>query len=184
MSAWVALVHHPVLDRAGDVITTAVTNLDVHDIARSARTYDVAGYFVVTPIEAQRRLVERILSHWRDGSGARRVPERTEALARCEVVDTVDDAIAAIEERAGQAPSLIATTARSGRPMASYGEVAASIAQRPGLILFGTGHGLAPGVLDRVDHVLKPIQPDASYNHLSVRAAAAITLDRLFGATD
>lgn len=184
MTAYVALVHHPVLDRAGDVITTAVTNLDVHDIARSARTYDVAGYFVVTPIEAQRSLVERILSHWRDGSGARRVPERTEALARCEVADSVDDAIAAIEARTGRTPSLIATTARTGRPIAPYAKIAASLDERPGLILFGTGHGLAPSVLDRVDHVLRPIQPDASYNHLSVRAAVAITLDRLFGETD
>ncbi|HBQ11088.1 MAG TPA: hypothetical protein DEF51_07890, partial [Myxococcales bacterium] len=66
---YLALVHHPVVDRAGDVITTAVTNLDVHDIARSARTYDLAGYYVVTPIEAQHRLVDRILGHWRDGAG-------------------------------------------------------------------------------------------------------------------
>jgi tRNA (guanine37-N1)-methyltransferase len=51
---------------------------------------------------------------------------------------------------------------------------------RPWLILFGTGHGLAAEVLERADVALPPIRPGV-YNHLSVRAAAAITLDRLFG---
>ena len=34
----IALVHHPVLDKGGAIVTTALTNLDVHDLARSART--------------------------------------------------------------------------------------------------------------------------------------------------
>lgn len=38
-----ALVHHPVRDRGGNAVTTAVTNLDVHDIARTARTYGLRG---------------------------------------------------------------------------------------------------------------------------------------------
>ena len=37
----VALVHYPIVDRRGDVVNTAVTNLDLHDIARTARTYGV-----------------------------------------------------------------------------------------------------------------------------------------------
>jgi hypothetical protein len=45
----------------------------------------------------------------------------------------------------------------------------------------GTGWGLADQVLDRVDRLLAPIQGAADYNHLSVRSAAAIILDRLFG---
>ena len=184
MNVWVGLVHHPVRDRAGEVITTAVTNLDVHDIARTARTYDLAGYFVVTPIEAQRKLVERILSHWRDGPGAKRVPERSEALARCEVIESVELAIAAIEDRSGEAPLVVATGARASGGAAEYREVAEALRGRSGLILFGTGHGLASSVVEAADHVVAPIQPDASYNHLAVRAAAAITLDRLFGGFD
>ena len=88
----VALVHYPVRNRAGETITTSVTNLDVHDIARSARTYDVGRYYVVTPIEAQRRLVGRILEHWIDGSGARRIPERGEALLRVACAESLADA--------------------------------------------------------------------------------------------
>jgi tRNA (guanine37-N1)-methyltransferase len=52
--------------------------------------------------------------------------------------------------------------------------------ERPFLLLFGTGHGLAQEVLERADLALPPIRP-GSYNHLSVRAACAIILDRLFG---
>ena len=43
MNTWVALAHHPVLDKDGRIVTTAVTNLDVHDIARAARTFGLAG---------------------------------------------------------------------------------------------------------------------------------------------
>ena len=57
-----ALVHHPVLDRGGGTVTTAITNLDLHDMARSARTYGVGDLFIVHPIEAQRLLAERIRS--------------------------------------------------------------------------------------------------------------------------
>src|SRR5687767_16015505 len=84
-----ALVHHPVRDRAGGIVTSAITNVDVHDLARSARTYGLAGYWVVSPIAAQRLLVDRILDHWRTG-GARRVPERTVALSICRAAESVD----------------------------------------------------------------------------------------------
>ncbi|HJL15824.1 MAG TPA: RNA methyltransferase [Sandaracinaceae bacterium LLY-WYZ-13_1] len=184
MSAvYVALVHHPVRDRAGDTITTAVTNLDVHDLARSARTYDVDGYFVVVPLEVQRQLVQRILDHWREGAGARRVPERSEALRICEPLASLEDAREAVVAREGRAPLVVATGARppAGVEPTGYAEARARMAEEPSLVLFGTGHGLARSVVDAADLVLAPIRPGASYNHLSVRAAAAITLDRLFG---
>jgi len=38
---YTALIHYPVLGRDGRIITTAVTNLDIHDIARSSRTYNI-----------------------------------------------------------------------------------------------------------------------------------------------
>jgi hypothetical protein len=59
----VALVHHPVLDRRGDLVTTAVTNLDIHDIARAAKTYGAGCYYLVTPLVEQQRLVDRLLEH-------------------------------------------------------------------------------------------------------------------------
>lgn len=179
----IALVHHPVRDREGNVITTAVTNLDVHDIARSARTYDLDAYYVVTPIEAQEKLVERILEHWRTGPGARRVPERSRALALCRVLPSLDAVRADMAARHGRPPQIFVTEARpelAGEAIA-HADVSARLAEGPSLILFGTGHGLAPSVIEQADVVISPIRGAASYNHLSVRAAVAITLDRLFG---
>ena len=37
---FVALIHYPVLNRNGQIVTSAITSLDLHDIARSARTFD------------------------------------------------------------------------------------------------------------------------------------------------
>jgi hypothetical protein len=40
---------------------------------------------------------------------------------------------------------------------------------------------LADGLLESADLLLEPIAAASDYNHLSVRAAAAIILDRLLG---
>ncbi len=181
--SWVALVHHPVYDKNGRVITTAITNLDIHDLARSSRTYGLAGYHLVTPVAAQRELASRIMAHWRSGEGAAMNDFRRQALAPVEVVPSLDDSIAAVAAAAGSPPLLVATSARRGPRTVGYDDLLADpeLPARPLLILFGTGWGLADQVMDRVDRVLAPIQGAADYNHLSVRSAAAITLDRLFG---
>ena len=179
---YLALVHFPVRDRAGARISTAVTNLDVHDIARTARTYGLAGYFVVTPLEAQRTLVNRILDHWRVGAGKRRLPERAEALRITEPLHSIGNAVEAVREATGEAPLIAATSAREESvTLTGYREVAAELAARPGLLLFGTGHGLERETLAEADRLLPPIRGGADYNHLSVRAAVAITLERLIG---
>jgi hypothetical protein len=180
-----ALLHYPVQDRAGQTVTTAVTNLDVHDIARTARTFGVRRYYVVTPIEAQHVLVQRIIDHWTHGAGRKRIPERHVALALCESLATLEAAIADITAREGAPPKLIATAARAttGRALATFPDVRAELARgtESFLILFGTGHGLAGSVLQMADVLLEPIAGASDYNHLSVRAAAAIALDRLLG---
>ncbi len=178
-----ALLHYPVRDRDGQCVTTAVTNLDVHDIARSARTYGVERYYVVTPIEAQHLLVQRIIEHWSTGAGRRRIPERQVALALCQPVASLQQVLAELEAREGRRPLLVATSARSepGRASTSFSALRARLATEDEafLILFGTGHGLADPVLAQADLLLEPIAGPGDYNHLSVRAAAAIVLDRL-----
>lgn len=179
-----ALLHHPVRDRAGAVVTTSVTNLDVHDIARSARTYGLGRYYVVTPIEAQHALVRRITDHWTEGAGRRRMPERHEALELAWPLVSLEQAVSDAEQRHGRKPKLIATAARSEGPVRITFEAGRRLlADDEGvyLILFGTGHGLADRLLETVDYVLEPIPGRAGYNHLSVRAAAAIIFDRLLG---
>jgi hypothetical protein len=180
----IALVHHPVLDGKGDVVTTAVTNLDVHDLARSARTYGASDYFVVHPIAAQRELVERIREHWTDGSSGRRIPDRREAIALVRIVETLDAAVEALGGR--DRVEVWVTAARAlGQPV-TFEEARERLrrdSDRPVLLVFGTGWGLAPPVLESADALLEPIRAESSdYNHLSVRSACAIALDRLLGA--
>lgn len=173
------LVHYPVLDRTGATITTSVTNLDVHDLARSARTYGLSRYYIVTPIAAQRALVEGITEYWKTPSAQERLLPRTRALARVRVVASVADAVADLTELEGEAPELVATSAQPSSfcPEMSFREAAR--ATKPQLLLFGTGHGLAADILAQCVYRLPPIDPGFGYVHLSVRAAVAIILDRL-----
>lgn len=182
-SIWIALVHHPVLNRQRDVITTAITNLDVHDIARAARTYNARGYFIVTPIERQRALASKIVEHWVEGYGSTRVPERGEALRLVKTSETLEETIELVTAESGQRPKVIATCARAGKATTSSRALRERILSgEPVLLLLGTGWGLADAVFEIVDEVLEPIEtPGGDYNHLSVRTAAAITLDRLMG---
>lgn len=179
-----ALVHHPVLDRGGDVVTTAITNLDLHDMARSARTYGASELFVVHPIEAQRLLASRIQEHWVAGSGKRRIPDRAVAMDTLRVVPALADAYAALGGRDAVEVWTTAASARSA-DVTTYPEARARLADiaRPVLILFGTGWGLSRDLVTSADVRLSPIRAaaDTGYNHLSVRAACAITLDRLLG---
>ena len=179
-----ALVHYPVLDRQDGVVTTAITNLDLHDMARSARTYGAEGLFIVHPIEAQRLLAERVREHWVEGSGKRRIPDRATAIDLLRVVPSLDDAFAALGGRAAIEVWTTAASARGGA-VTSYAEARERLAaaERPVLILFGTGWGLTGEVVAGADVRIAPIRAraDTGYNHLSVRAACAITLDRLLG---
>lgn len=174
------LVHHPVLSREGEVVTSAITNLDLHDIARSAFTYDVARFYVAHPVEAQRALALRIRSHWVGGSGALRIPDRSLAMSRLEIVESLDRALAELEPPV----ELWATSAAAGAPRLDHREARELLRRGQGSValVFGTGWGLAPSIIGRATHVLDPIRSPRSdgYNHLSVRAAAAIMLDRLF----
>ncbi len=184
---YTALVHHPVKDRDGATVTTSVTNLDVHDIARSTRTYNLSGYYIVTPISAQHAIVDRILQHWKPGApGAGRVPQRAEALRLIEVTRSIEEAVAHIKEREGVHPRVWVTGARApeGMEITEFSDAQTKLSAEPEvpvLILFGTGHGLTHDTVTAADAILAPIRAKGDYNHLSVRAAAAIILDRLFG---
>lgn len=174
----VALVHHPVTDRNGDVITSAVTNLDLHDLARTAMTYGVDGYYVVTPVEEQQRLVQRLLDHWRQGHGAHYNPDRARALQLVEVVDTLDAALGKWRQRSSDSAVPLLTGA--GREDGIGFPAATSLLrEKPLLLTLGTGSGLADEIFGHGWPVLEPIAGVGDYNHLPVRAAAAIMLDRI-----
>ncbi len=179
----IALVHHPVLDGRGEIVTSAFTNLDIHDLARSARTYGVTDYFVVHPITAQRELVLRIKKHWEEGSSGKRIPARKDALALVRAVPALADAYA---ELGGRDAIEVWTTGAKAEPGAMSIASARERVEGEGkivLIVFGTSWGLAKEIHDAADARLAPIEPKRAtgYNHLSVRAACAIMLDRLLG---
>ena len=186
-SVYVALLHHSMRDKNGLVVTTAVTNLDIHDIARSSRTYGVKNYFLVNPLAEQQDVVKRIMGHWQGSGGRDYNPDRSEAFERVKIVSWFQDAIREIEAIEGEKPEVLMTSARKpdGMRWLKWSEARASI-QKPGrakLLVFGTGHGMTEEMLREGDFVIDPILPqqESGYNHLSVRSAVAIALDRLLG---
>jgi len=182
--AHLALVHHPVVDRTGAVITTALTNFDIHDLARSSLTYGLAGYHIVTPITSQRDKAAHIAKLWIDDAQGE---HRARALRLVRTAASIEAVIEALTAEHGIAPMVVATSARASSfpeiprrsPSALFAEASASSA--PLLILLGTGWGLAESLIPSVSHMLAPIEGASEWNHLSVRSAGAVLLDRLFG---
>ena len=182
MNVHVALLHYPVYNRQGEIIVSSVTNLDIHDIARAALTYGVSRFYLVTPLEDQLKLIQRLLSHWREGHGSARHPERKMALGLVTAAASLAEVVGIIETDCGQKPELLVTSASQADATLSYSEARERIKQgKPVLILFGTGWGLTKEVLAMADSTLAPIRGSSDYNHLSVRSAVAIILDRLMG---
>lgn len=179
---YVALVHHPVVNKNGETIASAVTNLDLHDIARAARTYGLKGFYVTTPLEDQQTLIRRIVAHWLEGAGGQYNPKRREALRLVRPMDSLAAALAEIAQREGRPPQTVATAARHRQGSIGFGELRKKLAgESPHVLLLGTAWGLADTVFEQADMVLAPVQGPSNYNHLSVRAAAAIIMDRLLG---
>ena len=180
---WLALVHYPVYNKKHEVINTSITNLDIHDIARACATFGLAGYFLVQPAAGQQELIGSLLKHWQYGFGARYNPDRHEALSKISLCASLAEAQAAIEQQTGQKPRLVATSARPTPGMQGYAKMRRQIAEadEPYLLVFGTGWGLTDELLAEADCVLRPVYGVDDYNHLSVRSAVSIILDRLFG---
>lgn len=185
----VVLLHYPVTNRGGEPITTSVTNLDIHDIARTARTYEMDHYFLVTPIIEQHEVVGRILGHWQRPQSKEWHPDRFEALSRVELVAYFDDVKKRLDERyPGYPLEVVMPDARPLEKQVGYSELRTRWSQeeKPGIkiVVLGTGGGVSPVFYPEVHNFLAPIygpQGSKGYNHLSVRAAAAIILDRLRG---
>lgn len=179
----VALIHYPVYNKHGDVVTTAVTNLDIHDIARSSRTFGADRYYIVTPVEEQQKLVQKVTDHWQSGWGAAYNPKRKAALDIVAVVPTLNSALHDMEGRLGHPPKVVVTGAAARSNSISSAELSAVMAAdgQEFLLLFGTGWGMTEEIFDAADYVLEPIQGSGEYNHLAVRSAVSIYMDRLFG---
>jgi len=138
---------------------------------------------VVTPLRSQQELASRLIDHWVKGWGAVYNPTRKEALSLVRMAEDLEEIIEGINAERAWRVKTIATAARHYKGARSYGEITKILQKRedgPFLILFGTGWGLARELIEGSDYILASIE-GRGYNHLSVRTAAAIILDRLLG---
>jgi tRNA (guanine37-N1)-methyltransferase len=184
---YAVLMHTQVILPNDMVGCTSVTSLDIHDIARSACTYGLKGYFIVTPLADQQKIIRKLLGFWASEEGADYNMHRHKALENVYLVSSLDEALEIIAQRENAEPLLMGTSAR----VPEYEQHACSIsyydqkrvwaAMRPLAFIFGTGRGLAAEVLKRCDFMLPPVKGFGSFNHLSVRSAAAIVFDRWLG---
>lgn len=179
----VALLHYPVYNKHRQLVTTAFTNLDIHDIARTSRTFGLSRYYLVSPSEEQQQLIQRIVTHWDSGWGANYNPDRREALSIVRMVDSLQDALTDLQQTYQRPINIIATGAAKRSGVATFTALRQSLQNKDQhhLLLLGTGWGLADEVFQQATTILEPIQGCGDYNHLPVRSALAIMLDRLLG---
>lgn len=188
---YLALLHYPVYDKNGRIVATSITNYDIHDISRLARTYNLGGYYMVTPLISQQELCRRIIRHWVTGFGSQYNQTRNEAFSTTYLADSLQEVIEHLHEKFQTSPVVIMTSAREHiateceKPLLSYRDARKAVrehAATPHLIVLGTGYGVENQCIrDYSDEVLEPVRGVSGYNHLSVRSAAAIMIDRLFG---
>ncbi|OGR05870.1 MAG: hypothetical protein A2511_07415 [Deltaproteobacteria bacterium RIFOXYD12_FULL_50_9] len=177
-----ALVHYPVVNKNSEIIGSAVTNLDVHDLARACRTFGINNLYLVTPFRDQQRMIGEILDHWLTGYGSEYNSNRKDALSIVKICDDLEQLFAEVTEKWHERPIILATSARQCPKTWAYEKVREKIfAGDRFLILFGTAWGLSPVVIESLDGTLPPLSGFSDYNHLAVRSAAAIILDRLLG---
>lgn len=183
---YIALVHHPIVNKYGEVVTTSITTFDIHDSARIGRTFGVKTVFLVSPIEEQQGLVSYFKNYWTEGCGGQRHASRRDALERIEGAVSLAKTLERIKECEGDSPLVVATSAREIATLPNW--TMATLAtewqkqRKPLLLLFGTGWGLAEEVFTSCQAILEPILGADTYNHLPVRAAIAIYLHELCNA--
>jgi len=179
---YAVLMHDQVMVN-GAVGTSSVTSIDIHDIARSARTYGLQEYGIVTPLQDQKKIVETILGFWHTAGIAYNY-NRADAVGKVSVHDSLNAFIVHVKHKEEQEPVIIATSAKrcEGIPFISYHDQAVVWGlKRPVIFIFGTAQGLSHELIERCDYLLGPIEGFSDFNHLSVRSAAAIIFDRWLG---
>lgn len=174
-----ALVHHPVLNRKGETIASTVDEMDVFDACRLSLVYPVRYLWLVTPVPAQRALVDRLLAHGRSPTRLQEGRPRFEAVAG---VASLQDAIDDAESAMGCRPTTVATSAQppTSRLALTFDRARERLhGGESMMLLVGKAWGLAPEVLGDADEWLEPIRGGMGFDHFPVRGAIAVLLDRL-----
>ena len=177
---YVALIHFPVINKKNQPIGSALTTIDLHDIARASITFGVRGFYVITPYEDQAILASKVIEHWTKGVGGKLNPFRKKALELIQVSKTFEDAVSSIEQERKEPVVTIATSAKKTTGSITIEVLKQKLDNKAShVIIFGTAWGLADELIDTCDFILDPIFGYTDYNHLSVRSAASIYLDRI-----
>ena len=162
------------------IITSAVTNFDIHDISRACKTFGAENYFIITPNKGQHKVVSQIISHWQEGFGATYNTDRKDALNSTFLIDSIDEAVKFIVEKEGTTPLVVATSANKDDKYNHFTikELKETLKSdgEPVFLVFGTGYGMVLEQLPQIKYMLEPIYGPTDYNHLSVRSAVSIYL--------
>jgi hypothetical protein len=59
----VILLHDDMVNKQGEKVTTSLTMIDTHDLARSSRTYDVKRLYISHSSPTLRRLAKTLKHH-------------------------------------------------------------------------------------------------------------------------
>lgn len=172
---YVGLLHWPCMDKNGEEISTSITNLDLHDLARVCLTYGINTLYIVHPNDAQLAFARKIMDHWLIGYGSEYNPIRRRAFEIVSLVREVED----IKRQTGA--YMVGTSATKFPGSLSWAEAGRLASERDVCLLFGTGWGIAPRMLQGLDAVIEPIEAGTGFNHLSVRSAVSIAIDRIVG---
>lgn len=180
---YIALLHHDVVIGKGEIGNSSITSLDIHDIARSSKTYGIKKYFLSTPLEDQKKIVHNMLQFWHN-AGVDYNKKRSEAVELVALVESLERCVEEITKKEGKKPLLVGTSARQmgdAELISYYSQEKVWAHDRPVLLIFGTARGLSEELLTKFDYLLMPIEGFSKFNHLSVRSAVAIILDRWIG---
>lgn len=179
MNLYLGLVHYPVKGKQGETITSSVTNIDLHDIARTCTTFGVKKYFIITPLEEQKNIVQRIITHWETENNKAYHPDRSKAFESIQIVESIEKVQSMIQEQENHELKTITTAAKKNLGDIGINTFNHILDKNPILLLFGTSWGLDQKVIDQGFAKLNPIEGVDNYNHLSVRSAVAIYLHEI-----
>ncbi len=182
---YIALMHNDIDLKEGRVGNTSVTSIDIHDIARSSTTYGLQTFFVVTNVVDQQKIVEKMLSFWVDEKiGGDYNNNRHQAVRGVQLRSELEEVVDTIIAQEGKKPVIIGTSARNttcAQTITYFDQMTVWNLERPVLFLFGTGSGMSEKLLQKCDFMLLPLEGFSDFNHLSVRSAVAIILDKWLG---
>ena len=139
---YVGLVHFPVYNKFYDIVTTSITNLDIHDISRSCLTYGIRRFFVINPLPSQKEILTWIRKFWKSEIAEFYNPHRVKALSILEYAKSVENAIEFINNQEKTSPLLVTTTATKMEAQIGFEEFSNLNIEQPVFLLFGTGNGL------------------------------------------